>query len=841
MISSLVIGVACLCALNFPNFSFAGQASGQAFHPKTISSLINYSDWMDLVQWRVTNDPLMKRFWVNLADQGSSEARGVSLFGGMVRGLLVDTERLLLSGKTPNQIKAMRISGVNKTMLQEADIDLLDASNFSNLQSVIDRSFPEGFRNWDIIDQVFYEESLRSKGPALDKLAINPWSVTDPMGALKAFWQGQIVFEPMTDGREEGLKLVLRHLRQMTEMPNKTMSQESLIALQEAAGIGGFKIDPGYREDMALLYGTEKALKKLLAATNFDFLQTLKILRKYQVLDSLKEGPFQLALYKSDKTRLDSSEISRLASELIEAGFSAAELLNVRRILQFSTYSEWVAYQNVILNSESLRGHARLFFEYSPGIEDLSFLMRFYRDLILDPTVFSDSPNRAQLRELALENTRDLLAMCRSHFADYPFFRPPNLTAAMADQIDLTQAGEAMARLSHLVKDVVELKSLAAGSNAEWQKKILDELVASGGRLPKQTSLAMVQLLSKLGPVDPSIPISQILDELHGLNDSLKKQLDKLARESLLASDGSIWSARVDEVLAKLTDLKTPGGVEDLDSDKLIKEFFNLNTRPDVKEAQSRLHIALDQLIDREPMDYKKIGQILRLVRTNKVPEPIVRKLHKKVEPYIVMFSWDNFTPLNEFVRSFLTLGYSQENRLAADLLLTYIYSRLDTRDLTLHQNVFDVFYEVIARQKDPQWLARAQSLVQREIDDKGVDADWSGLIGRWLVFLSGETRPITLKVELSDWLRAYHAHQKEYWSVMALKTLAPLTLPTTKGNRRPLTYTEIQTLKSDTKVRQFLSNSGITITSLEKEASLARREAMERNRTLKSCADLLL
>jgi hypothetical protein len=258
---------------------------------------VTYEQFEQLLKEKTAQIPELQELW----SWRASSNEPVYLGGGILRGLLKWLE-IKLRHSSFEQVRQTTVPTVQELLIQKnADMDLYhDRYGKAWFQN----HMPQ-YGDWDILTKDFREQSIEAGGPAIEKIRVSPDQVEDPLGGLRAFYEGKL---PYVDVPEKVFKkfrgergtlnsnmksaLVLRELRFANEMPSVEIDEDTSRRLHAAVDSELTRIQPRN-------YWIQKTLKKFHASTGDDIQKTLQILRNYGLLKTLAVNAYSLGEEKA--------------------------------------------------------------------------------------------------------------------------------------------------------------------------------------------------------------------------------------------------------------------------------------------------------------------------------------------------------------------------------------------------------------------------------------------------------------------------------------------------------------------------------------------------------------
>ncbi len=258
-----------------------------------LSAIVTYPQFETLLKDSARRVPELRPLWT----WNAPEAQPAHAGGGAIRGLVHWLYREL-QRHTPREILALHVPPIGELLLQlESDLDIFTRDN---LIDELREDRPE-YAKWDILPDSFYAASVASGGTTLEKLKVNPVEIVDPLGGLRHYYDGKLVFHVTPDSDMRGSDIVrdnsrlaqaLRFLRIGVNLPELALDKDSMKFIRSIAELEG----PLLRRSKGTDYWIEKAVKKLWVATGRDRERTLAILRDANLHDLLESKGYDLSL-----------------------------------------------------------------------------------------------------------------------------------------------------------------------------------------------------------------------------------------------------------------------------------------------------------------------------------------------------------------------------------------------------------------------------------------------------------------------------------------------------------------------------------------------------------------
>jgi hypothetical protein len=253
---------------------------------------VTYEQFEQLVKEKTAEIPELQTLWSWRANHHEP----VYLGGGILRGLLKWLEENLRDSSFEN-VRKMAAPRIEELLIQkDADWDLyhdrVGADWFKE-------NMPE-YGSWDILTREFREQSIEAGGPTIEKIRVSPNQVEDPLGGLKAFYEGKLTYIDVPEwtfrkfrGTKKALStnmksaLVLRELRFANEIPSAELDEETKLLLRSVVKSELKRIKPQN-------YWIQKSLKKFHASTGGSVERTMKLLREYGLAGALAKNGYYL-------------------------------------------------------------------------------------------------------------------------------------------------------------------------------------------------------------------------------------------------------------------------------------------------------------------------------------------------------------------------------------------------------------------------------------------------------------------------------------------------------------------------------------------------------------------
>ncbi len=273
-------------------FSFAAPIASP-------STKISYDQYMDLIKLKVSEVPDLKELWNWNARE---KLKNFYFGGGAFRGLIlwINTN---LAETDLETVKKMQVPNVDGLLIQkDADRDIYTPDIWK--KRIKDWAY---YKDWDVLDESFYQDTVKSRASRIDKIRANPKWIDDPLKGLQEFYYGKISMD--TSGGPFDLKetnivgdnwlgLSLRYLRFTFDLGDIVdVDQASLDTIKQLAQTKADWIPvnaefgetwPNQRTHANNgAFRIRKALKKLYSGTKKDPLKLFSLLKKLDLLELL--------------------------------------------------------------------------------------------------------------------------------------------------------------------------------------------------------------------------------------------------------------------------------------------------------------------------------------------------------------------------------------------------------------------------------------------------------------------------------------------------------------------------------------------------------------------------
>lgn len=256
---------------------------------RPLTSHLTFEAFQALVRQKVGEVSELETLWSWQQRTGET----VGFAGGRLRGLLRWIHRAI-EEHGPEAVERMRPPTlVELESLPEAaftrgvDFDLFTSDRVA---ARIKAELPE-YASWDLLPEAFLALSVQSGGMALEKTAVSPSAISDPLGGLRDYYEGRLTFAPGSKTRVNAgdktfettrLSQTLRFFRSALQMPEAAVSNETLeqvVSLSSA--------DRALAANDRRVVVTSAALAKLHRALERDTARTLAVLSNTGVLEDV--------------------------------------------------------------------------------------------------------------------------------------------------------------------------------------------------------------------------------------------------------------------------------------------------------------------------------------------------------------------------------------------------------------------------------------------------------------------------------------------------------------------------------------------------------------------------
>lgn len=288
--------------------------------PVPLRDILPFSEFVALIQYNLARVPELEPLW---RMKGSEE---FYLGGGVLRGFL-RWHYLRLQSHTPNELRSAPMPGIAAFQSRGGtDLDLFGpASKAKAAKRALSGNLPE----LDIIDFSTYLELVKIGGPTIEKIAMGPTSIRDPLDGLRHYYEGRAVFHWAPEPEFQKSRWILENDYSKTgealryirfthfNLPELAPDPESVRLIRRIASL-----EREFLNDEARLSWVEICLEKLLIAASGDVPRVLDLLHEYGLLDLLIRAEIQipddyltqfvLPWFKANQQRLSPGEISAL-------------------------------------------------------------------------------------------------------------------------------------------------------------------------------------------------------------------------------------------------------------------------------------------------------------------------------------------------------------------------------------------------------------------------------------------------------------------------------------------------------------------------------------------------
>src|SRR3989339_52760 len=311
---------------------------------KNISEIITYDQWTNLVKHSAGKIPELQALWQWQKKTGHH----VYVGGGALRGLLQWLHKNL-QNHSLEEVKNMKVPGMTDLLIiKGSDIDLFAPDD---IVEKIKHDLPQ-YANWDILSDSFHKINVKLGGPTIEKIRVNPNYWDDPLGGLRHYYEGKLVFSWTPEDEFRKLYWVkergntktaeaLRFLRMENDLPELKATTESynLISQISEVEMPLIGID---RPSGVNWWIQHKGLEKLYKSTGKNFPETVDTLRKRNLLYLLGSKKFKIESGPQDEKTID------YVDNLIKRGFDINDLKLIER-MQCSTISSSIKMMEKLL------------------------------------------------------------------------------------------------------------------------------------------------------------------------------------------------------------------------------------------------------------------------------------------------------------------------------------------------------------------------------------------------------------------------------------------------------------------------------------------------------------
>jgi hypothetical protein len=337
--------------------STALAASSQAIRPP--SQIVSYDEYADLLRSSASRIPDLQDLWT----WQKQNRRTVYVGGGLVRGL-IHWVTLQLQTHTPAEIRALPVPSTQNLLIQEgSDLDLIGKDqDIKKLKKDLPRFYDS---IWDRVPEKFRELSIRAGGATIEKTALNPSKIDDPLDGLKDAYEGRLTFRWVSDRdayyvprnfptANNRTVVALRYLRMTQDLPELQSDPTALEHIRQIASLEGKRLvqtwssKGGLKEPTVERYFLLKALRKLYDSTHGDLAKTAQILKDANLLHVVaKAGYFLKPKHGEQDNGISLKSLN--PADFRKLGFTQEELIDIGKLSK-NPVTEITTWMSAVLN-----------------------------------------------------------------------------------------------------------------------------------------------------------------------------------------------------------------------------------------------------------------------------------------------------------------------------------------------------------------------------------------------------------------------------------------------------------------------------------------------------------
>lgn len=292
-------------------FGFVSEALAASVPPP--SDKITFEDYRDLIKLKVSEVPDLKALW---DWKKENDLKHFYFGGGAFRGLVLWIHTQLAT-HTLDEVRNIKPPNVDGLLIQkDSDRDIYAPDNYK------DRILKwQPYQNWDVLNESFYQNTIKNGGSTLDKIRANPNWVEDPLSGLDDLYHGKIDIKtdtaPFTDLKgspivgDSWLGLGLRYLRFTQDL--KTIVDPSPDSLERIKTLAVEKANlipqntefdekwPSGDANLWAAFRIRKALNKLYKGTKRNSAEFYTLLKSLGLLKVLSDRHYNVTSQTDDE------------------------------------------------------------------------------------------------------------------------------------------------------------------------------------------------------------------------------------------------------------------------------------------------------------------------------------------------------------------------------------------------------------------------------------------------------------------------------------------------------------------------------------------------------------
>ena len=258
---------------------------------------LTFDQYKFALKTAVSQVPDLAAMWKWTYGNGTT---GVYLGGGALRGLIKWLHTQAQTHSYQELLKLKPPSIAELLIVKSADKDLYAPDHIK--KTILDW---ETYKDWDVLAESFYKESVLSQGPTIDKVGVSPGyhdDIRDPFNALYEIYQGKLVLsfsnrKPVLIG-DPKIGLVMRFLRftidlnDIAEGTNESFRLAREIILSEASQLPECAVEqPQWASERTESNSTQvriaRNVSSLMKAVGNDVFVFIRFLKSFDLFEPL--------------------------------------------------------------------------------------------------------------------------------------------------------------------------------------------------------------------------------------------------------------------------------------------------------------------------------------------------------------------------------------------------------------------------------------------------------------------------------------------------------------------------------------------------------------------------